>query len=70
MAGILVTDQSLEKTLRQILELACAALPGGDEGGIILLEAGEPGTAMATSGSFGSTPRPRQPSATASPSPK
>lgn len=49
MAGILVTDQSLEKTLRQILELACAALPGGDEGGITLLEAEGPGTAMATS---------------------
>jgi len=49
MAGILVTEQSLEKTLRQILELACAALPGGDEGGITLLEAEGPGTAMATS---------------------
>jgi transcriptional regulator with GAF, ATPase, and Fis domain len=49
MAGILVTEQSLEKTLRQILELACAALPGGDEGGITLLEAEGPGTAIATS---------------------
>ena len=49
MARILVTEQSVEKTLRQILELACAALPGGDEGGITLLEADGPGTAIATS---------------------
>jgi GAF domain-containing protein len=49
MAGILVTEQSLEKTLRQVLELACAALTGGDEGGITLLEAEGPGTAFATS---------------------
>jgi GAF domain-containing protein len=49
MASILVTEQSLERTLRQILELACAALPGGDEGGITLLEMGGPGTAIATS---------------------
>ena len=49
MAEILVTGQSLEKTLRQILELACTALPGGDEGGITLLEAEGPGTAVATS---------------------
>ncbi len=49
MAGILVTEQSLEKTLRQVLELACAALPGGDEAGITLLEAEGPATAFATS---------------------
>jgi GAF domain-containing protein len=49
MAGILVTEQSLEKTLRQILELACAALPGGDAAGITLLEAEGPDTAFATS---------------------
>lgn len=49
MAGILVTEQSVESTLRQVLELACAALPGGDEGGITLLTAGGPGTALATS---------------------
>jgi GAF domain-containing protein len=49
MAGILVTEQSFEKTLRQVLELACAALPGGDEGGITLLEAEGPDTAFATS---------------------
>jgi GAF domain-containing protein len=49
MAGILVTEQSLEKTLRQILELACGALPGGDEAGITLLEAEGPDTAFATS---------------------
>jgi GAF domain-containing protein len=49
MASIPVTEQSLEKTLRQILELACAALPGGDEGGITLLETGGPDTAIATS---------------------
>lgn len=49
MAGILVTEQSMESTLRQVLELACAALPGGDEGGITLLTAGGPGTALATS---------------------
>lgn len=51
MAGILVTEQSLEKTLRQILELACTALPGGDEGGITLLDAEGPGTTVATSDS-------------------
>jgi GAF domain-containing protein len=49
LAEILVTRQSLEKTLRQVLELTCAALPGGDEGGIVLLEAGGPDTAIATS---------------------
>jgi GAF domain-containing protein len=49
MAGILVTGQDLEKTLRQVLELACSALPGGDEGGITLLEAEGPRTAIATS---------------------
>jgi GAF domain-containing protein len=49
LAEILVTEQSLEKTLRQVLELACAALAGGDEGGITLLQAGGPGTAIATS---------------------
>lgn len=49
MAGIGVTGQGLEATLRQILELACAALPGGDEGGITLLTAEGPGTAIATS---------------------
>ena len=49
MAGISVTEQDLDKTLRQILELACSALPGGDEGGITLLEAEGPRTAIATS---------------------
>jgi GAF domain-containing protein len=49
MAGILVTEQSLESTLRQVLELACTALPGGDEGGITLLAAEGPGAAVATS---------------------
>jgi len=49
MAGLLVTEHSLETTLRQILELACAALAGGDEGGITLLETDGPGTAVATS---------------------
>ena len=51
MAGLLVTEQSLEKTLRQVLELTCAALPGGDGGGITLLEAEGPATAFATSAS-------------------
>ena len=49
LAEIMVTEQSLEKTLRQVLELTCAALPGGDEGGITLLEAGGPDTTIATS---------------------
>ncbi len=49
MAGILIAEQSLEKTLRQVLELACAALTGGDEGGITLLEAEGPRTTIATS---------------------
>lgn len=49
MAEIMVTEQSLEATLREILQLACAAMSGGDEGGITLLEADGPGTAIATS---------------------
>lgn len=49
LAGILVAEQSVEKILRQVLELVCAALPGGDEGGITLLEAEGPGTVIATS---------------------
>jgi len=49
LAGILVTEQNMEETLRQVLELACTALPGGDEGGITLLEADGPATVMATS---------------------
>jgi GAF domain-containing protein len=49
LASILVAEQSLEKTLRQILDLACAALPCGDDGGITLLEREGPRTAVATS---------------------
>jgi GAF domain-containing protein len=49
LAGILVSKQNMEGTLRQVLELACEALPGGDEGGITLLEADGPSTAIATS---------------------
>ena len=49
LAGVLVTEQTTEETLRQVLELACTALPGGDEGGITLLEADGPSTAIATS---------------------
>src|ERR1700730_13604305 len=49
LTGILVTKQGLEKTLRQVLDLACAALPGGNEGGVTLLGAEEPQTAAATS---------------------
>jgi GAF domain-containing protein len=49
LAEILVTEQSLEKTLGQVLELTCAALPGGDDGGVTLLEADGPNTAVATS---------------------
>lgn len=49
LAGILVTEQSLDKTLRQILDLACATLSGGDDGGITLLEREGPRTAVATS---------------------
>jgi len=49
LAGILVTGQSVEGTLRQVLELVCTALPGGDDGGITLLEPGGPSTVIATS---------------------
>jgi len=49
LASVLVAEQSLEKTLSQVLELACAALSGEDEGGITLLEAEGPRTAIATS---------------------
>lgn len=49
LAGILVAEQSLDKTLRQVLELACTALSCGDEGGITLLEREGPRTAVASS---------------------
>lgn len=49
LAGILVSEQNVEGTLRQILDLACGAMSGGDEGGITLLEADGPSTAIATS---------------------
>lgn len=49
LARILVAEQSLDKTLRQVLDLACAALGNGDEGGITLLEREGPRTAVATS---------------------
>jgi len=49
LAGILVVEQSLETTLRQVLDLACATLGSGDEGGITLLEPEGPRTAVATS---------------------
>src|SRR5690349_15564568 len=49
LAGILISEQNVEGTLRQVLELACGAMPGGDEGGITLLEADGPSTAIATS---------------------
>jgi GAF domain-containing protein len=49
LAGIVVAEQSLEKTLGQVLDLACRALDGGDEGGVTLLEREGPATAVATS---------------------
>jgi GAF domain-containing protein len=49
LAGILVAEQSLDMTLRQVLDMACAALPSGDDGGITLLEREGPRTAVATS---------------------
>ena len=50
LAGSLIAEQSLEKALRQILDLACTVLPGGDEGGITLLDAEGPGTVISTGG--------------------
>lgn len=51
LAGILVSEQSLEETLGQVLALACGALNrcDGDGGGITLLEREGPVTAVATS---------------------
>src|SRR6266571_3508952 len=49
LAGILVAEQSLEKTLGQVLDLACSALSGGDDGGVTLLDREGPRTAVATS---------------------
>jgi GAF domain-containing protein len=49
LAGILVVEQSLDKTLRQVLDLACGTLSCGDEGGITLLDREGPRTAVATS---------------------
>lgn len=50
LAGILVAEQSLDKTLGRVLHLFCGMLPGADEGGITLLEREGPVTAAATSG--------------------
>jgi GAF domain-containing protein len=49
LAGILVAEQSLEKTLSQVLDLACSGFTSGDEGGITLLDREGPRTAAATS---------------------
>jgi GAF domain-containing protein len=49
LAGILIAEQSLDKTLRQVLDLACGAMACGDDGGITLLEREGPRTAVATS---------------------
>lgn len=49
LAGILVAEQSLEKTLRQVLDLACTSMLCCDEGGVTLLEHEGPRTAAATS---------------------
>lgn len=57
LAGILVTAQSLDKTLIQTLELACAALPGGDGGGITLLDAEGPETVVSSSEAAGRVDR-------------
>jgi GAF domain-containing protein len=49
LAGILIAEQSLDMTLRQVLKMACAALRSGDDGGITLLDREGPRTAVATS---------------------
>ena len=49
LAGVFITEQSLEKTLGQVLDLACSALPCGDDGGVTLLDREGPRTAVATS---------------------
>jgi GAF domain-containing protein len=48
LAGILVAEQSLEATLLEVLTLACAAVAGGDMGGVTLLGPEGPITAVAT----------------------
>jgi GAF domain-containing protein len=48
LAGILVTEQSLESTLLEVLTLACAAVGGSHTGGVTLLGPGGPTTAVAT----------------------
>ncbi len=48
VARILVAEQSLEATLAQVLEMACKAMPGGDLGGVTLLDREGPSTAVAT----------------------
>ena len=48
LAGILVAEQSLEKTLTQVVELACGAIDGADLAGITLLECEGPYTAAAS----------------------
>ena len=48
LAGIFVAEQSLEATLFEVLNLACAAVAGGDMGGVTLLGAEGPTTAVAT----------------------
>ena len=48
LAGILVAEQSLEATLLQVLELACDAIDGADQGVVTLWEREGPITATAT----------------------
>ncbi len=48
LASILVSEQSLEATLSQVVTLACQSMAGGDMGGVTLLEREGPVTAAAT----------------------
>jgi GAF domain-containing protein len=48
LVGILVTEQSLEATLLEVLTLACAAVAGSHMGGVTLLGREGPTTAVAT----------------------
>ena len=48
LAGILVTEQSLEATLSEVAALACAAVPGSHMAGVTLLGPEGPTTVAAT----------------------
>jgi GAF domain-containing protein len=50
LSGLLLTEESLETTLRRVADLAVRSIPGCDAVGVTLLEDGKPATRAATGG--------------------